>query len=350
MAKGEDGIARPGRAQTLGDSRLGEDFAGETFHADLSGQRSYHDFLELDKILDAQPTITGAHDEPLFFILHQVKELWMKLMLHELEAVYPHIRNDDLRPAFKIFARVKRIQENLIQAWHILTTMTPADYLAFRDGLGRSSGFQSFQYRSIEFIFGNKQRATIAPFEHRPGIAERLTELLERPSLYDEAVMLLARRGYPIDRAVLDRDWSQKREPDESVIAAWRDVYYHQQATLGALRAGGRPDRHRRFVSDLAVPPPQRRRAGDRPQDRHRRHQRRRLSDQGDHDPPVPGIMGGQDGALGGVPVPRVISTGAGPKGRRSGDILRTHEISPLRAFGAPVGMTGTVVLQRRCH
>ena len=225
MAEGEDGTARPGRAQTLGETRLGEDFAGETFHADLKGQCSYHDFLELDKILDAQPTITGAHDEPLFFILHQVKELWMKLMLHELEAVYPHLRDDNLRPAFKIFARVKRIQENLIQAWHILTTMTPADYLAFRDGLGRSSGFQSFQYRSIEFIFGNKQRETIAPFEHRPGIAERLTGLLERPSLYDEAVMLLARRGYAIDRAVLDRDWSQKRQPNESVIAAWRDVY-----------------------------------------------------------------------------------------------------------------------------
>ena len=225
MAEDEDGIARPGRAQTPGETRLGEEFAGEAFHADLKGQRSYHDFLELDKILDAQPRITGAHDEPLFFILHQVKELWMKLMLHELEAVYAHIRNDDLRPAFKIFARVKRIQENLIQAWHILTTMTPADYLAFRDGLGRSSGFQSFQYRSIEFIFGNKQRATIAPFEHRPEIAERLTELLERPSLYDEAVMLLARRGYPIDRAVLDRDWSKKREPNETVIAAWRDVY-----------------------------------------------------------------------------------------------------------------------------
>ena len=233
MAEDEDGIARPGRAQTPGETRLGEEFAGEAFHADLKGQRSYHDFLELDKILDAQPRITGAHDEPLFFILHQVKELWMKLMLHELEAVYPHIRNDDLRPAFKIFARVKRIQENLIQAWHILTTMTPADYLAFRDGLGQSSGFQSFQYRSIEFIFGNKQRATIAPFEHRPEIAERLTELLERPSLYDEAVMLLARRGYPIDRAMLDRDWSQKREPNETVIAAWRDVYYTSKQHWG---------------------------------------------------------------------------------------------------------------------
>ena len=159
-------------AQTLGETRLGGAFGDETVHADLRGRRSYHDFLELDKILDAQPTVTGEHDEPLFFILHQVKELWMKLMLHELEAAFPPIRNDDLRPAFKIFARVKRIQENLIQAWHILTTMTPADYLKFRDGLGRSSGFQSFQYRSIEFVFGNKQRETMAPVRaparHRP--------------------------------------------------------------------------------------------------------------------------------------------------------------------------------------
>ena len=224
MAQDDDG-AQISSGQTRGDTRLEGEFAGETIHADLRGQRSYHDFLELDRILDAQPVITGEHDEPLFFILHQVKELWMKLMLHELDAAFPHIRNDDLRPAFKIFARVKRIQENLIQAWHILTTMTPADYLKFRDGLGRSSGFQSYQYRSIEFVFGNKQRETLAPFEHRPDIVRRLTERLERPSLYDEIVMLLARRGYAIDDAVLRRDWSQRREPNDSVIAAWQDVY-----------------------------------------------------------------------------------------------------------------------------
>ena len=157
----------------------------------------------------------------------------MKLMLHELEAVFPHIRDDDLRPAFKIFARVKRIQENLIQAWHILTTMTPADYLKFRDGLGRSSGFQSFQYRSIEFVFGNKQRETLAPFENRPEIAARLRALLERPSLYDEVVMLLARRGHAIDADVLERDWSRRREPNESVIAAWREVYRRGEREWG---------------------------------------------------------------------------------------------------------------------
>ena len=215
MADGDSDPAQPGPhqtgAQTRGTTALGEDFAGESYHADLGGRRNYHDMLQLDKILTAQPVITGEHDEALFFILHQVKELWMKLMLHELEAVFPHIRNDDLRPAFKIFARVKRIQENLIQSWHILTTMTPADYLAFRDGLGQSSGFQSFQNRSIEFIFGNKNRAMIRTFEHWPEIAKRLTELLERPSLYDEVIMLLARRGYAIDAGVLDRDLVAER-------------------------------------------------------------------------------------------------------------------------------------------
>ena len=237
MAEGDKDTARPGPhhtgGQTRGATALGQDFAGESYHADLKGQRNYHDMLKLDQLLSAQPVITGEHDEALFFILHQVKELWMKLMLHELEAVFPHIRNDDLRPAFKIFARVKRIQENLIQAWHILTTMTPADYLAFRDGLGQSSGFQSFQNRSIEFIFGNKNRAMIRTFEHKPEIARRLTELLERPSLYDEVIMLLARRGYAIDAAVLDRDWSLKRENNDSVMAAWRDIYYDSDKHWG---------------------------------------------------------------------------------------------------------------------
>lgn len=211
--------------QTLGESDIGGRFSGEHYHADLKGQLNYHDFLQLDKILDAQTPVTGAHDEALFFILHQVKELWMKLMIHELNAAFPLIRDDDLRPAFKIFARVKRIQENLIQAWHILTTMTPTDYLAFRDGLGKSSGFQSFQYRSIEFMFGNKNRGMIEPHSHRPDIHGRLTELLERPSLYDEVIMLLARRGFAIDAQCLDRDWSVAREPSDSVLAAWTAIY-----------------------------------------------------------------------------------------------------------------------------
>jgi tryptophan 2,3-dioxygenase len=220
-------------AQSRGKDDLGGRFEGETYHADMKGQRSYHDFLELDKILNAQPNITGEHDEMLFFVLHQVKELWMKLMIHELEAAMPHIQEDNLRPAFKIFARVKRIQENLLQAWHILTTMTPTDYLAFRDGLGQSSGFQSFQNRSIEFLFGNKNRAMIRPHSHRPHIVERLTELIERPSIYDEVVMLLARRGFKIDQACLERDWSEVREPNQSVMDAWKHIYHNPEESWG---------------------------------------------------------------------------------------------------------------------
>jgi tryptophan 2,3-dioxygenase len=146
-------------------------------------------------------------------------------MINELEAALPLVRAGELRPAFKMFARVKRIFDNLIQSWAILNTMTPADYMRFRDGLGTSSGFQSFQYRSIEFILGNKNRATMKVHEHRPDIYARLTALMERPSIYDEAVILMKKRGFAIDKECVERDWSQMREPNASVIAAWRRVY-----------------------------------------------------------------------------------------------------------------------------
>jgi tryptophan 2,3-dioxygenase len=212
-------------AQTRGKDDLGGRFAGETYHADMAGQMSYGDYLQLDTLLNCQTNLTGAHDESLFFILHQVKELWMKLMIHEMEAALPLVRAGELRPAFKMFARVKRIQENLIQAWHILNTMTPADYMAFRDDLGQSSGFQSYQYRAIEFFFGNKHRGMLKPHVHKPGIHAWLTEILERPSLYDEVVMLLSRRGFDIDAACLERDWSTQRDPHPSVEAAWKTIY-----------------------------------------------------------------------------------------------------------------------------
>jgi tryptophan 2,3-dioxygenase len=199
--------------------------AGERFHADFRDRMTYGDYLQLDTVLSAQTRITGTHDEMLFIIIHQAKELWMKLMIHELEAALPLVRAGQLRPAFKMFARVKRIFDNLIQSWAILNTMTPSDYMRFRDGLGTSSGFQSYQYRSIEFILGNKNRATMKVHAHRPDIMARLTDLLERPSVYDEAVILLAKRGFAIDKPCIERDWSQMREPNDSVIAAWRQVY-----------------------------------------------------------------------------------------------------------------------------
>ncbi|HEY7610693.1 MAG TPA: tryptophan 2,3-dioxygenase family protein [Alphaproteobacteria bacterium] len=214
-----------GREPKSGMAELEGRLAGERFHADFRDRMTYGDYLQLDKVLNAQTTVTGTHDEMLFITIHQAKELWMKLMIHELEAALPLVRAGGLRPAFKMFARVKRIFDNLIQSWAILNTMTPADYMRFRDGLGTSSGFQSFQYRSIEFILGNKNRATMKVHAHRSDIMARLTALLERPSIYDEAVILLAKRGFKIDKACTERDWSQMREPNESVIAAWRHVY-----------------------------------------------------------------------------------------------------------------------------
>ncbi len=214
-----------GRKPRSGMAELEGRLAGERFHADFRDRMTYGDYLQLDKVLNAQTTITGTHDEMLFITIHQAKELWMKLMIHELEAALPLVRAGKLRPGFKMLARVKRIFDNLIQSWAILNTMTPADYMRFRDGLGTSSGFQSFQYRSIEFILGNKSRATMKVHEHRADLHARLAALLARPSIYDEAVILMKTRGFAIDHDCVERDWSEMREPNASVIAAWRRVY-----------------------------------------------------------------------------------------------------------------------------
>lgn len=214
-----------GREPKSGMAELEGRLAGERFHADFRDRMTYGDYLQLDKVLNAQTLVTGTHDEMLFITIHQAKELWMKLMIHELEAALPLVRAGELRPAFKMFARVKRIFDNLIQSWAILNTMTPADYMRFRDGLGTSSGFQSFQYRSIEFILGNKSRTPMKVHEHRADIYSRLTALLERPSIYDEAVILMKKRGFAVDKECVERDWSEMRGPNASVIAAWRRVY-----------------------------------------------------------------------------------------------------------------------------
>src|SRR5262249_12999983 len=214
--KGIDEMADP-KGPKSGMAELEGRLAGERFHADFRDRMTYGDYLQLDKLLSAQTLVTGTHDEMLFITIHQAKELWMKLMIHELEAALPLVRAGELRPAFKMFARVKRIFDNLIQSWAILNTMTPADYMRFRDGLGTSSGFQSLQYRSIEFILGNKNRATMKVHEHRADIHDRLNALLSRPSIYDEAVILLAKRGFRVDRGCVERDWSQMREPNGSV-------------------------------------------------------------------------------------------------------------------------------------
>jgi tryptophan 2,3-dioxygenase len=186
---------------------------------------SYGDYLALDQLLAAQRPRSGQHDEMLFIIQHQTTELWLKLIRHELGAARDRICADDLQPAFKMLARVGRIMTQLIQAWDVLATLTPSDYTAFRGALGRASGFQSYQFRLIEFMLGNKQRAMIDPHRHRADLAAALEAELVAPSIYDEAIRLLARRGVAIAPSALDRDFGVPYVADPSVEAAWTAVY-----------------------------------------------------------------------------------------------------------------------------
>jgi tryptophan 2,3-dioxygenase len=198
----------------------------EGAHTDFRESMTYGDYLQLDSILDAQRPLAGKHDEMLFLIIHQSSELWMKLVLHELSAAVRVLRDeDDIRPAFKMLARVSRIQSQLIQSWDVLATLTPADYLTFRDSLGHASGFQSYQYRMIEFILGNKNRGLLEPHRDRPEIHARLKGVLESPGLYDEVIRKLARRGFKIAPEALDRDWSRSYREHESVVQAWAEIY-----------------------------------------------------------------------------------------------------------------------------
>ena len=194
-------------------------------HVDFSAAMSYGDYLRLGQLLDCQQPVSDQHDEMLFIVIHQATELWMKLVLHELRAATAHLRADNLKASFKGMARVSRIQAQLIQSWDVLSTLTPADYLSFRDKLGHSSGFQSYQYRLIEFALGNKNAAMLEPHRHRPELHATLDAALRAPSLYDEVIALLARRGFAIDGALLRRDVSTAHRSDASVRAAWLAVY-----------------------------------------------------------------------------------------------------------------------------
>jgi tryptophan 2,3-dioxygenase len=185
----------------------------------------YGDYLALDAILEAQRPRSNDPNELLFIVQHQTSELWMKLALHELRAARASIAASDLPPAFKMLARVARIMEQLVHAWDVLGTMTPSEYTAIRPYLGTSSGFQSWQYREIEFMLGNKSAAMLRPHDDRPELRQRLEHAFAEPSLYDEAVRLLARRGFAIDDAVLARDVTQPHETSPTVEAAWLAVY-----------------------------------------------------------------------------------------------------------------------------
>jgi tryptophan 2,3-dioxygenase len=198
----------------------------EGARTDFSDQMSYGDYLSLDAILTAQHPQSDAHDEMLFIIQHQTSELWMKLAIREISAARKAIHGGDLRPAFKMLARVSRIFEQLNNAWDVLRTMTPSDYTTFRDALGPSSGFQSYQYRLIEFMLGNRNHAMLRPHAHREDITEMLKAELATPSLYDEALCLLnAEDGIEVPADVLNRDVSAPYAADDAVIAAWQKVY-----------------------------------------------------------------------------------------------------------------------------
>lgn len=201
---------------------------GKQWHGarmDFRESMSYGDYLGLGQILSAQHPRSPSHDEMLFIVQHQTSELWIKLMLHELQAVRRHIRADDLPPAFKMLARVARIMDQLVRAWDVLATMTPPEYTAIRPYLGASSGFQSFQYRELEFILGNKNPALLAVHESAPEAHAILARELAAPSIYDEAVMLLARSGFAIDPARLAGERTGPTQSDDSVKAAWLGVY-----------------------------------------------------------------------------------------------------------------------------
>ena len=195
------------------------------YRTDLAGEFTYSRYLALDQLLDCQRPVSDSHDELLFIAIHQATELWLKVMIHELRAARGRVVADELHPAFKMLARVSRIQAQLIQSWDVLSTLTPADYLAFRHKLGPASGLQSHQYRVLEFLLGNKNPAILAVHRHTPEIHAELTGELGRPSLYDEVIRLLARRGFAIARRSLERDWTRSYRPEETVRAAWRDVY-----------------------------------------------------------------------------------------------------------------------------
>jgi len=201
------------------------DLSGEEVRWDFREAMSYGEYLRLDSILDSQHPLSGQHDEMLFITIHQVSELWIKLALHEIRAAHECIRNDDVGPAFKMLSRVKHVQRQLTHAWDVLSTLTPSDYLSFRDKLGSSSGFQSYQYRMLEFSLGNKHAEMIEVHRHDEPLYQRMTEALHTPSLYDESLRLLSRRGLDIPAAKLERDWSKSYEADERVEKAWLEVY-----------------------------------------------------------------------------------------------------------------------------
>ena len=230
--------------QTTSGCPMGGKPAGESIVAeekaqlDFSKSMSYGDYLHIDTILSAQKPLSPTHDEMLFIIQHQTSELWMKLMLHELTAAIKNIANDELGSAFKMLARVSKIMEQLVHAWDVLGTMTPPEYSAMRPYLGQSSGFQSFQYRCIEFALGNKNAAMLQPHAHAPERLALVQAAYVAPSLYDESLRLLARRGIAVPATHTQRDWSQPYAASKEVEQAWLQVYRDPKAHWDLYQLG----------------------------------------------------------------------------------------------------------------
>jgi tryptophan 2,3-dioxygenase len=205
------------------------DLSDENIHWELGSSLSYGEYLGLDRLLDAQKPLTHQHDEMMFIIVHQTSELWLRLFLHELTGVIECVKKDELDPSFKMLARISRVQTQLTATWDVLSTMTPAEYSAFRNALGRSSGFQSLQYRLLEFKLGNKNRDIIAVQKRDPAGFERLDIALNAPSIYDEVLRLLSRRGYDIPASAIERDFAEPYAPSKAVTAAWLGVYHNAE-------------------------------------------------------------------------------------------------------------------------
>ena len=205
---------------------------------DFSAEMSYGDYLHLDALLTAQHPLSPEHDELLFIVQHQTSELWMKLLLHELHAAMAHVAKDELHEAFKMLARVSRIMEQLVHAWDVLATMTPPEYSAIRPYLAQSSGFQSAQYRSIEFSLGNKNAAMLKPHAHSPSRLAMVEACWRAPSLYDETLRLLARRGLAVPASHTERDWTLPYTDSEAVKDAWLVVYRAPKAHWDLYQLG----------------------------------------------------------------------------------------------------------------
>ena len=194
---------------------------------DFSERLSYAGYLRLQGLLAQQQPLSSPehHDEMLFIIQHQVAELWIKLLIHELSAAIGHIQQNRLDPCFKILSRAKLIQMQLFDQWAVLETLTPSEYMEFRGVLGNSSGFQSYQYRKLEFLLGNKNRATLEVFAHDRSIHAELEKTLEAPSLYDEFLLYLARRGFAVPAVCTERDWSESHQKNEELVGVFRAIY-----------------------------------------------------------------------------------------------------------------------------